>query len=96
MHEDTKNKLDEMQNKLINTEQLMTNKINLIESENLNIIKDKDKEISSLKNEVKKIQIENASLVEVQISENKNNMAKKQLEDYRKFEVELKKKLNDE
>lgn len=85
-----------MQSKLINTEQFMTNKIKLIESENEDLLKDKDKEISSLKNEVKKIQIENASLVEVQICENKNNMAKQQLEEYRKFEVDLRKKLKDE
>jgi len=95
-NEECKNKIEELQTKLINTEQITANKLSLMDSDHSKAIGDKDKKILNLETEIKRMQIENASIAEIQISQSKNDLARQQLDEYKKLEDTMRKKFNDE
>jgi len=95
-NDDVKNKVEELQSKLINTEQIMFNKVSLLESEHGKVDNEKDRKILDLETEIKRIQIENASMAEIHISQSKNDLAKQQLDDYKKMEQNLRSKFEEE
>jgi len=95
-NEECKNKIEEFQTKLINSEQITVNKLSFMDSDHSKTMMDKDKKILNLETEIKRIQIENASIAEIQISQNKNDLARHQLDEYKKLEDTMRKKFNDE